>query len=811
MYEYDYGLLCQYRGRGLLAALDAAHKIDLPDAKKTKNFNYVISHDQVRKKLYPNTQPLSDLNSDTTLCKHCRRLFDGTGDPAKGMRLSEEKGKSKGQLLDSYFHWDPFWLQISAESGCPLCLLVWKKLNKTLKTREMEGWEFVGGRCQIIEYWQVEGEKKTVPLIFHFAGIPPCLGEGVTEQVVIDFETVTINLESIERVIAPDGHTSVPRISSDDIVPKNRLPGESGSTWSTGAISQLESWLQCCCETHACQSAEEGDRFLPERLLHVGTKEIQKIHLVRGDQLAKDTKYATLSHCWGDPSLARPYLLLQGNLDAMFQEVSATDLPKAFNEAILVLRQLNIEYIWIDSLCIVQDSKTDWQRNAALMWATYSHSFLNISATASSDSRSGLFRDRHPATILDTIVEVPETHEYIDEGHHRFYDETTFREEVDNAPVNRRSWVVQERVLSPRIVHFCEGQLYWECQSLQASERMPAGFPERMARTKQRSVYKGACKTKVDKKVFLHAWGSLVDLYTNCNLTYGSDKLPAVSALARNMQGTTSWKGEYLAGLWKDQLIDQLLWSTNHGARRTAEYRAPSWSWASMDGPISANFNCNTAHRTFPYHIDYSRNLAKVLDAWVETDTESFMSVSSGRLRLRAPVWCISLSPNDLRHKRHKFYVKVSPKSLEDKAALYLDEETDYESLSIETLFFVPILYWPDVNPRTSLEDGAVQRITGLVLTVKKTLDAGSLRVTSQGEPMTTVLTRLGIAEMEEDTSVQLLGELGNQELSEDARLSCLTKSSERLKVEDFSHPGWFLRDLPFIPRDYATYELDIE
>jgi hypothetical protein len=807
MYEYDYNLLYEHRGGGLLASMDAARKIDLPDAKFTKNFNYVVSHDQRRKKLFSYTKPLSNLNSDTSLCKPCRRLFDGTGDPA--MDLSG--GESKGQVLDSYFHWDPFWLRLSAESGCPLCLAVWKRLSRTLETREMEGWEFVGGRCQILEYWQVGGEKKTVPLIFHFAGVPPKIGEEDGGAKVMEFKRATINLESIERVIGSDSHTSIVQPLSEEAIPENCRAGDSDSTWSPGAIEQLENWLRCCCETHECNSAREDGRFLPERLLHVGTEEAPTLHLVQGDKLPHGTKYATLSHCWGDPSLPRPYLLLEENLDAMLQAVSASDLPRTFTEAILVLRQLKIECVWIDSLCIIQNSQSDWQRQAALMWAIYSHSFLNISATASSDSRSGLFRDRHPASISNTVVEVPKSHEYVDEGHHRFYDEMAFDEQVDNAPVNRRAWVVQERLLSPRIVHFCEGQLYWECQSLQASERFPAGFPERMRRTKQRDVYKGACKAEVDKKVFLHAWDSLVDLYTNCNLTYGSDKLPAISALAKNMQDTTSWEGEYLAGLWKNQLIDQLLWSTQYGARRSKDYRAPSWSWASVDGPISANFNCDTAHRSFPHHIDYSRYLATVLEAWVETDADPFMSVSGGCLRLRAPVWCVSLSPTDAGHKGRKFHMKVSPKSLEDKCALYMEQDTDYESLSKKTLFFVPVLCWPEVSPRTSLEDGAIDRIAGLVLAAKETPNVECRRGPGQGVPSVTVLIRVGLARMEEDVSVQLLSELGNQDLLEDARLDCLTKSSERLKLEDFAPSNWFLRDLPFVPRDYATYDLDIE
>jgi hypothetical protein len=717
--------------------------------------------------------------------------------------------EDKGQVLDSYFHWDPFWLRRSAENGCPLCLLVWKRLDVTMAEKDMDGWEFVGGRCKILEYWQVEGEEKTLPLMFHFAGIPT--GNG--EQKITGFKIVTINLERIKGKLAFGKPDTYSQLSIDETIPSKHPLRDSGSTWSRDSIDQLENWLRCCCEAHECKPVQDiGDAsFLPERLLHVGTEDAPKLHLVEGHQLPRDTTYATLSHCWGDPNLPRPYLLLQENLHAMLQTVKAADLPKTFNEAISVIRRLGVEYIWIDSLCIIQDSKTDWQRHAAIMWKVYSHSYLNISATASLDSRLGLFRDRHPASISTIVVEVPEAHDYLDQGQYYFYDEMAFSKEVDEAPVNTRAWVVQERLLSPRIVHFCDGQLYWECQSLQASERFPAGFPERVQRSRQRDIYKASCKINVEKKDFLHAWGSLLDLYTSCNLSYGSDKLPAISALAKQFQETTSWEGEYLAGLWKNQLFDQLLWSAQDRSMRSKEYRAPSWSWASMDGPVRASFNCYSAHRNFPNNIDYSRHLVKVIDAWTESDKDQFMSVSSGRLHLRTPVWCVSLSTSNVDRTGRDYILGFSGKANYDGGEMHTDENTDYDSLSKMDLFFVPVLCWPGVSRRTGLEDGGIDRLSGLVLTAKKTLSTECRQDHAQSKQATTAFTRVGVATMNEDVSVQLLCELGNQELTEDARLTSLTKSNERLKLEEFAPSNWFLRDLPFIPRDYATYDLCIE
>lgn len=375
MYTYDYTQLCEYRGRGLMQSLREAHTIhkDLPDAKFTKSFEYVVDQNKRRTKLYPHDKPLSSLNEGSGLCRKCRRVFDGTGDPAMDyVSRDEEKGRKNGQVLDSYAHWDPLFLQISAEEGCPLCLAVWRRLQPVLEEKHQvrvggasddseeergkwDGYEWLGGRVQILEYWQVDGEKKTVPLIFHFAGISP-LKEG-EEMVIKEITRVTVNLEKLGSLLVGNGNVTEELEEREQIPEKKRRSKEdSVSTWSPDAIAQLKSWLHGCEENHGCQTARSDEKFLPKRLLYVGFQKDQGLRLVESCELPANTQYATLSHCWGDAKLPRPYLLLKKNLDAMLESVEPTVLPKTFEEAVTVLRQLQIQYIWIDSLCIMQDS-----------------------------------------------------------------------------------------------------------------------------------------------------------------------------------------------------------------------------------------------------------------------------------------------------------------------------------------------------------------------------------------------------------------------------------------------------------------------
>lgn len=394
-------------------------------------------------------------------------------------------------------------------------------------------------------------------------------------------------------------------------------------------------WVNQCMTSHASctkfssRQVSPTDRWLPTRLLDLGQSEHDSnIRLVESKDLPSNTEYATLSHCWG----AHPVIRLEiASINTFKATIPLGSLPLSFQEAVYVCRKFGIRYLWIDSLCIIQDSLEDWEKEASLMWEVYTNSFLNLAATASADSRGGLFRKRNPLSVK--LCRVKATWTPPQPGEYCCIDDESWNREVFESPLNRRAWVVQERLLAPRILHFAADQLYWECSELDASETFPHGLPAVMGKRLKnwdRRNPNGSLSQGLD---LYHAWGHLIRIFSLGRLTKQSDKLIAMAGIARQMHKRLGKGDVYLAGLWRQHLAYQMLWEVQHpeyrdewfGIRPEA-YRAPSWSWASIDGVILSG------HIPFSDHRDL---LVDVVEAATTPVVDHWGPVSDGFVRIR--------------------------------------------------------------------------------------------------------------------------------------------------------------------------------
>lgn len=344
--------------------------------------------------------------------------------------------------------------------------------------------------------------------------------------------------------------------------------------------------------------------------------------------------YATLSHCWGRKIQCR---LLWSNVDQYRRALPITELSSLFRDAISVARQLGIRYLWIDSLCIIQDSQQDWAVESAQMGAIYKNGLINIAATGFRDGSCGLFNLRNLNTILPmelTIVDdldwadgrqdpKPQEHKEVKKGPYYLFNVDSYSKEVDDGPLNRRGWVVQERSLSLRTLHFGAKQVFWECAELEASDVFPSGFargmptssPKLFIRTQidllPHELYKLRIGHRNYGSNFIYEktqsnpspvdmqttpvqvmspanvrWIQLVAKYSSCDLTFSSDKLVAIAGLARDLSSHIATP--YYAGLWLKGFMHQLCWWVTQ-ARPSAKLdgvRGPTWSWASVDGAV---------------------------------------------------------------------------------------------------------------------------------------------------------------------------------------------------------------------------------
>lgn len=341
-------------------------------------------------------------------------------------------------------------------------------------------------------------------------------------------------------------------------------------------------------------------------------------------------------------------------------------LPLTFRNAISVTKRLGIRYLWIDSMCIIQDSDDDWLEQSACMWAIYMNSYCTLAATASTNGNRGLFRDREP--YATTPQRINATWDGLEKGFYNCTLESEWTTEVIQAPLNRRGWVLQERLLSSRVLHFAESQVYWNCEDLLASEALPHGLPKKLGTESFTRDWHWIKPKPLNVDFFkrLIIWHNWVAYYSKCALTRDSDKLVAVSGMARLVHQRYYINYTYLAGLWSRDLARQLLWETgypNEVHSRPNVYRAPSWSWASIDGPIRSGDPQSWTGVPGGYGL-----LVEILHAHTKAVRDSFGQVTDGIVRLRARIFQITLESSDFQDSYGRQQCSIFFKGYRDDA-----------------------------------------------------------------------------------------------------------------------------------------------
>lgn len=374
-----------------------------------------------------------------------------------------------------------------------------------------------------------------------------------------------------------------------------------------------ESWIR------ECESSHEGCRMdnhpaLPTRVVDVGSSVLDP-HLYISTP-GERAPYATLSHCWGGSS---PLTTTLTTLGKHVEGIPYSDLPLTLRDAVTVTRALGLKYLWVDSLCIIQDSHDDWVSEATRMASVYENSYVTIAADAASDCRSGFLtkparivgpcisvsfdlRDstqirtkgilylREKGSLMrqlpvhgwhpDSIIEDPPLAKISNDA--KELDIPQCLQPFEEAPASRlstRGWVMQERMLSLRTLHFGPSEMGWECRTCISCECTHSSVRSRRGEP----LLKGSL-VKGD-------WHKIVKEYTRMSLTVASDRLPALSGLASAMSRQVTADDKYVCGLWRSTIAQDLLW---HASSRVPETNwrvippryAPTWSWASLNQSV---------------------------------------------------------------------------------------------------------------------------------------------------------------------------------------------------------------------------------
>ena len=383
---------------------------------------------------------------------------------------------------------------------------------------------------------------------------------------------------------------------------------------SKQAFRTASEWIGKCKQNHPiCATAHKE---LPTRVIDIGTA-ARKPRLLVTD--GNEGRWATLSHCWGP---TRDGITTTENLAKRRQEIDVDALPVLFRDAIDIARELGYLYLWIDSICIIQNSDKDWAAECQKMDAYYSGSDLTISASAAASTAEGIFHSadkfRYNPQLpikVQCFIKSPKIDNYM---YLRSPHECNH-----NDPLNRRGWVTQEVILSHRIFQYGSGELSWKCCHGFLYERVPSSLffrskygelemPVYRSFRPPWELYTGTwpttilcwwysclCQispflTKKTPTLFsgfkfhgkwqaraLCWWYGMLTFYLRKDLTRYSDRLPAIAGLAKDFSNYTGF--HYKCGIWEEDILGGLSWIA-YGQKQSGDFStsSPSWSWVSM-------------------------------------------------------------------------------------------------------------------------------------------------------------------------------------------------------------------------------------
>lgn len=338
-----------------------------------------------------------------------------------------------------------------------------------------------------------------------------------------------------------------------------------------------------CMREHRCGGEADGTLpLLPDRVLWVQANTPSQIQLLEPRGTARG-RYIALSYCWG-PVSTTTYLTNAQNLASRKSGIEFYDLPPLLQDVVSVVRALGVEYIWVDRLCIVQGPGGDFAEQAPKMGEIYGSAWLTIAAASgnSEDDRILLERTiqgRGPYSLDLDLQGMGTLSLKIRRRTHRLGTEDSGG---DYGRVSTRAWIWQERLLSSRTLFFTPSAIKFECRKHSVWEGYGA------------NTYGHSWSTQIDlESASLNAWVRLVSEFMQRNITHPSDRLPAIDSVMRHIRSRTGWTAFY--GVFEEHLIPSLCWSAQEKKGGTGKYAcqmnpghyAPSWSWASVDGPIS--------------------------------------------------------------------------------------------------------------------------------------------------------------------------------------------------------------------------------
>ncbi|KAI1739891.1 hypothetical protein F4680DRAFT_448505 [Xylaria scruposa] len=355
-------------------------------------------------------------------------------------------------------------------------------------------------------------------------------------------------------------------------------------------FSLLRLWLQDCDEKHeGCRTPNPAT--LPTRLIDVGTINLPQLYLCEtSDMIPNGQRYIALSHPWGDRKIHPPFSTLRKDLAKFKKNIPYDQLPATFRDAVLATRALDIRFLWIDSLCIIQGEDGDFQYESKRMEDVFSCAYCVLAASRATGQHDGFLQPIKPREYIT----------FQGRGKSPFYvceNIDDFSRDVLEGSLNTRGWVLQERALARRTIFFTENQAYFECgkgvrcQSLTKMHNNMAdflgdpNFPNKAI--------------SVQRSLKIRYFQDLYKQYSRLSFTHIEDRPFAIEGLESRLRSAYKTDGAYGIfddGPGKGLFHRSLLWQRGEdnpsswlslidfpvGRRITV----PTWSWMAYQGGI---------------------------------------------------------------------------------------------------------------------------------------------------------------------------------------------------------------------------------
>lgn len=349
-------------------------------------------------------------------------------------------------------------------------------------------------------------------------------------------------------------------------------------------------------------------------------------------------------------------MLQQDNMSELIEKLPMSKLPTVIHDAITVAQKLGIPYLWIDSLCIVQNSKADKRKEISNMRNIYEKSYVTITASSSETCEISFVKARLPEIQLHrTLLPIGFVSKLKTFPSFQIpfcYQNTVgtiilqpwYGHDSLNEAVYLRAWTLEEHLLSPRVLTYGRSQLLWDCNSTSKCNgglRFDSdGYPlEKLRSDFGESIAQNGADSRHDY------WESLVRNYTARQLTHQHDRLNAISGISNKLGSTLFRNYVYLAGLWRDKKNDvlflrHLLWRSSNDEKPIYEDKSvtnwPSWCWASTVGGISCR-GWRTDHQLID--VENAAALSTVVECHVDLQSsiDAYGPINGGHLIMCGP------------------------------------------------------------------------------------------------------------------------------------------------------------------------------